>query len=180
MGSKVELIYDLIRQRELATRVQFSDVLAAHVLLFKRWNMGPAKLERTLTAAVEMPQPALLELLSDQKLTLSQEAYEYRLLRLPHHEGPWLVGRTSASDFVFAHRSVSKEHCELSWGADGSLLVADRGSKNGSFVDGKRVLPDRPMLLWSKQVLRIGSLDVRFLSPADFYDLLGGLVQRAA
>lgn len=175
---RVELIYDFIRQRELLSKSAFVANLDAHILLFKRWTVTRIT-EKTMTTTVEKPPNDLLELLDEQRLRLHKEAFEFRLFKLPLQGGPWRVGRVNDNDVVVAHRSVSKRHGELSLGADASLLVADTGSKNGTWVESKRVVAEKPVLMWSKQQLRLGSISLRFLVASDFYDLLGGLVHPA-
>lgn len=49
------------------------------------------------------------------------------------------VGRAAENDLVLAHPTVSQRHARLQRNGDGSLLVVDLGSTNGTFVDGERV-----------------------------------------
>ncbi len=49
------------------------------------------------------------------------------------------IGRAQDSDLVLAHPSVSARHAMLTRQPDGSVLVQDLGSTNGTFVDGERV-----------------------------------------
>jgi ABC-type multidrug transport system ATPase subunit/pSer/pThr/pTyr-binding forkhead associated (FHA) protein len=49
------------------------------------------------------------------------------------------VGRAPENDLVLAHPTVSQRHARLQRNADGSVLVVDLGSTNGTFVDGERV-----------------------------------------
>jgi ABC-type multidrug transport system ATPase subunit/pSer/pThr/pTyr-binding forkhead associated (FHA) protein len=49
------------------------------------------------------------------------------------------VGRAPENDLVLAHPTVSQRHARLQRNADGSILVVDLGSTNGTFVDGERV-----------------------------------------
>jgi pSer/pThr/pTyr-binding forkhead associated (FHA) protein len=179
VGQQVELIYDYIRQRELLTRSTFIDKVDAHILLFKRWQVSKSMSEHTTTTTMEGPSAALMDLLDEQRLKLHKEAFDFRVFRLPAEQKAWTLGRTSANDLAIGHRSISKQHATLSRGADASVLVGDNGSKNGTWVENKRVSPDRPVLIWTKQALRIGSIGLRFLVAGDFYDLLGGLVTPA-
>jgi hypothetical protein len=172
----VELIYDFIRQSELLPRERFVDYLDGNVLLYKRWTLAKPDNGTTKTTQVTQPMRELSDVLADQKKKLVVEAHDYRVYRLPHRETTWVLGRAAENDLVFSHRSISKSHARLSTGADSSVLLADLGSKNGTWVENKRVLPDKPVLVWSKQSIRIGSLDVRFLSAQDFYESLGTLV----
>lgn len=49
------------------------------------------------------------------------------------------VGRASRADFVVDAPLVSRLHCRLTAEVDGTLLVEDLGSTNGTFVNGERV-----------------------------------------
>lgn len=176
MHRQVELIYDFVRQSELLPRERFIDHVGGPVLLFRRFSLVRPVNEMTKTTKLEQIVPGLADLLEEQKKRLVAEAHDYRVYRLPSTETQWTIGRASTCEIVLAHKSISKAHARIAVGADQSLLVTDLGSKNGTFVEAKTALPDKPMLLWSKQTLRLGSLSVRFLSPPDFFDLLGSLV----
>jgi len=51
---------------------------------------------------------------------------------------PVAIGRTAPANLVLTDSRVSRSHCEILVVA-GQVLVTDRGSTNGSFVDGTRV-----------------------------------------
>lgn len=61
------------------------------------------------------------------------------------------VGRSSSATVCLFHPTVSRRHAELSISV-GQLVVHDRGSRNGTFVDGRKVVT---------AVLNLGS-EVRF------------------
>jgi DNA-binding NtrC family response regulator len=71
--------------------------------------------------------------------------------RLP--SGPCRVGRTDACEIIVDHPSVSRHHVEIR--PDGTdFALADLGSTNGLWVDGRRVTtarvgPDQPFVLGS-------------------------------
>ena len=180
MARNIEHIYDFIRQSELMPRERFIDYMGGPVLLYKRWSISRPINDSTKTTKLDQPVSQLADLLEDQKKRLIAEAHDYRVYRLPTDESTWVIGRGSTNELVFAHRSVSKQHARLSVGADQSMLVVDLGSKNGTWVENKRALPDKPVLLWSKQSLRLGSLSIRYLSSSDFFDLLGSLLTAKA
>jgi protease PrsW len=54
------------------------------------------------------------------------------------NRGEVSVGRTLNNGFVIEHPSVSKRHARLTAG-DGGYALADLGSSNGTFVNGRRV-----------------------------------------
>ena len=56
-----------------------------------------------------------------------------------------LIGRREACDIVLRFANVSGEHCELSVD-EGYWFVVDRGSRNGTKVDGVRVASTRKRL----------------------------------
>jgi len=49
------------------------------------------------------------------------------------------VGRAPRADFVVDAPLVSRLHCRVTAAVDGTLLVEDLGSTNGTFVNGERV-----------------------------------------
>jgi pSer/pThr/pTyr-binding forkhead associated (FHA) protein len=63
------------------------------------------------------------------------------------------VGRADTNDLVIADERVSRLHAEFERVA-GEWLVRDLGSRNGTFVDGDRVLATRPVR--PGQEIRIG------------------------
>ncbi len=75
---------------------------------------------------------------------------------LPEH--PVRIGRRPPAELVFKDGEVSGLHCELLLRGD-ELLVSDRGSTNGTFVDGKRIYANEPVphgavLQVGKQILK--------------------------
>ena len=53
-------------------------------------------------------------------------------------------------------------------------LVADAGSKNGSWLDSETLTPRKERALTSRAVLRIGDVDLTFYVASDLYSALGG------
>lgn len=71
---------------------------------------------------------------------------------------PVRIGRRLPCELVLRDAEVSGVHCELLLRAD-DLMVSDRGSTNGTFVDGKRVFANEPvppggMLQVGRQMLK--------------------------
>jgi pSer/pThr/pTyr-binding forkhead associated (FHA) protein len=68
------------------------------------------------------------------------------------------VGRDDQNTLVLRDHSVSADHCEIHvFGTE--VIVRERGSTNGTFVDGVRVTGQRPV--HAGQVLRFGSVEAR-------------------
>jgi len=55
------------------------------------------------------------------------------------------IGTADANDLVIAGRGVSKRHCKITTGDDGSWLIEDLGSTNGTFVNGTKVTDATPV-----------------------------------
>jgi serine phosphatase RsbU (regulator of sigma subunit) len=72
-------------------------------------------------------------------LVYTDEAGTPQRLRLGAQ--PVRIGRRPPCELVLRDSEVSGVHCEVQL-ADDELMVSDRGSTNGTFVDGKRVFAD--------------------------------------
>ena len=83
------------------------------------------------------------------------------------------IGRTVNNDVVIADTSVSRFHAYVR--RDGNQwVVADAGSKNGSWLEAQSLAPRKERVLRSPAALRIGDVDLTFYVAADLFDALGG------
>jgi serine phosphatase RsbU (regulator of sigma subunit) len=71
---------------------------------------------------------------------------------------PLTIGRDAARDLVLADSNVSRLHAQVS-PQQGKVLVEDRNSTNGTFVDGKRV---QTAVLAEGSLLQVGAHVLRF------------------
>ncbi len=71
---------------------------------------------------------------------------------------PVIVGREPSSDIMINDPSISRRHCQFTLGAEGALLVRDLGSKNGVYVDEKRV---SKAIIRPGEVVQIGAVALR-------------------
>lgn len=83
------------------------------------------------------------------------------------------IGRTSNNDIVIADTSVSRLHAYIRRDGAG-WVVADAGSKNGSWLAGTSLEPRRERPLPSRAPLRLGDVDLTFYVAGDLYSALGG------
>jgi phage tail-like protein len=65
------------------------------------------------------------------------------------------IGRTPAADITLDHPMVSRQHAEISLGADG-LMLTDVGSSNGTFMADQRLPANQPLLISAGASWRIG------------------------
>lgn len=72
------------------------------------------------------------------------------------------VGRVSDNDLALNDTSVSKIHATLVMNHEGTLLVADTGSTNGTFINGRRIAYGEARHLESGDVVGFGDVEVRF------------------
>ena len=84
------------------------------------------------------------------------------------------IGRTSNNDIVITDTSVSRLHAYVRRDR-GTWIVADAGSKNGSFLEGEQLVPRKERPLPSKTGLRLGDVDLVFYVAADLFGVLGGI-----
>ncbi len=72
------------------------------------------------------------------------------------------VGRASDSDLSLGHGSVSKIHAALQMNREGTLLVTDTGSTNGTFINGRRLAYGEARTIEDGDVVAFGDVEVRF------------------
>jgi pSer/pThr/pTyr-binding forkhead associated (FHA) protein len=85
--------------------------------------------------------------------------------------GPVLVGRTSDNDVAIPDYSVSKVHCWIAT-VGKEIRLTDRGSTNGTTVNGKRLISGRPVVLVGGESVTIGRFSLMFHVPAGFASAL--------
>jgi hypothetical protein len=71
------------------------------------------------------------------------------------------VGRASDNELTLNDASVSKIHSALLMTAEGTLLVADTGSTNGTFINGRRIAYGESRVIEDGDVIGFGDVEVR-------------------
>ena len=72
------------------------------------------------------------------------------------------VGRASDNELALNDGSVSKIHSALVMNQQGTLLVADTGSTNGTFINGRRIAYGESRPIEEGDVVGFGDVEVRF------------------
>lgn len=94
------------------------------------------------------------------RITLPQGTREVPLIFKPG--GRRLnVGRASDNELTLNDASVSKIHAALLMTAEGTLLVADTGSTNGTYLNGRRIAYGESRLIEDGDVVGFGDVEVR-------------------
>ncbi len=70
------------------------------------------------------------------------------------------VGRARENEIALDDPSVSKMHASILLKQDGSLVLADTGSTNGTFIDGERIAYGKAIPFRPEQKLRFGTVNV--------------------
>ena len=71
------------------------------------------------------------------------------------------VGRASDNELMLNDASVSKIHAALLMSSEGTLLVADTGSTNGTYINGRRIAYGESRLIEDGDVVGFGDVEVR-------------------
>ena len=86
---------------------------------------------------------------------LSNDGHSYQV-QLMSNRAPAHVGRIAGSALRLDDPSVSRMHCAISVRADGSVVVADLGSANGTFVNERALTLDEACILDRGDVISVG------------------------
>jgi EAL domain-containing protein (putative c-di-GMP-specific phosphodiesterase class I) len=84
-----------------------------------------------------------------------------RPVRVPIEATPFRIGRGLGVDLVLHSPRISKHHCQIERRDDGVLVLRDLGSRNGTFLNGERVVGSRS--LQEGDVLHIAHLELRYV-----------------
>ena len=77
----------------------------------------------------------------------------------------WTLGRSDDNNFVLPDRWISRNHAMLQCMENGEFYLIDLGSRNGSFVNGRRV--SVPVTLQNGDLLTFGQTELRFFCPVN-------------
>jgi adenylate cyclase len=76
----------------------------------------------------------------------------------------WTIGRSDDNNFVLPDRWISRNHAMLQCMETGEFYLIDLGSRNGSFVNGRRV--SVPVTLQNADHLTFGQTELEFYCPS--------------
>jgi hypothetical protein len=89
----------------------------------------------------------------------------------PSSGGGVSIGRSESNDVVIENPSVSRFHALIHRDVrTQTWTISDAGSRNGTWVEGKRVEPDHAVTLTDGCTLRVGDAVLRFYLPQSFYE----------
>ncbi len=73
----------------------------------------------------------------------------------------FLIGKQPGCDLVIEDGYTSTQHAQIAMDGSGNCVLYDRGSTNGTFVNGNRI---QTMPLQHGVSIKIGSIEMRFLT----------------
>jgi len=77
----------------------------------------------------------------------------------------WTIGRSEDNNVVIPDRWISRNHALLQCMENGEFFLIDLGSRNGSFVNGRRV--SVPLTLRNGDRLTFGQTEIDFFCPSE-------------
>lgn len=77
----------------------------------------------------------------------------------PLYAGVNSIGRRSSNQIILADAFASGRHAEIACNEDGSVVLTDLGSTNGTFVGGERLAPNSPTTLTEATQFRFAKSD---------------------
>jgi len=105
--------------------------------------------------------PPLADLIVNARVTLRDHSYDVPLAFKPG--GKRInVGRVGDNELSLNDASVSKVHAALTMNLEGTLLVADTGSTNGTYINGRRISYGEARTIETGDVVTFGDVEVRF------------------
>lgn len=86
----------------------------------------------------------------------------------------YVLGRDPKADFPLPAEVISRAHAELVWNADGSFAIKDRGSKNGTRVNGIPVMGSN--VLKDGDLIEIGPFSLQY---REYQGDMSGLLEQS-
>jgi hypothetical protein len=112
-------------------------------------------------AALGARKEAVPEVMISARVTLPEGSREVEL-GLTQGGKRLNVGRGTDNDLYLNHTSVSKIHAALKMDTQGTLLVADTGSTNGTHINGQRIPYGEARPIAEGDLVAFGDVEVRF------------------
>jgi len=75
----------------------------------------------------------------------------------------WTIGRSKDNDIVIKDQCISRNHAILQYTETGDFYLIDLGSRNGTFVNGRRVAI--PVTIHNQDQITFGKTEVQFYRP---------------
>lgn len=87
------------------------------------------------------------------------------LATLLEYKNEIIIGRSGESDIKLPQLTITRKHASITKQPDGSYILKDLGSKNGTFVNGRRITEATPIT--EKDDINIGAYKFKLKKPAE-------------
>ena len=106
-------------------------------------------------------QPIIVKNIHQPNLKLKLKSINFRddLVFIIEKDN-YCLGKQQSNDGVIECNTVSRKHCVISY-LNNCYTIKDLSSTNGTYVNGDRVYPDKPLRLCDKDVVRIADVDFK-------------------
>ncbi len=109
---------------------------------------------------VYSPPPLTVDLQSNDRLVFFSEDYPMQVIKLSSEH--LTIGRGEDQDIQLDGKRVSRTHAQIELRPDGSILIMDRGSTNGTWVGDTLLVPQTDVLWDRDEIVRLGNYWVKF------------------
>lgn len=112
---------------------------------------------------IVIPIAPQVKIEQEKEIVIAEFTTQNKLKRveLAFAEGSRLsVGRTKENALIIEDTSISKIHATLFINAEKTLMVADTGSTNGTFLGGKRIAYGKALPISDTDKVRFGTIEV--------------------
>ena len=72
------------------------------------------------------------------------------------------IGRDPSCDIVLYSEKVSSLHAEITLMNSGDILLEDKGSRNGTFIQNQAIKPGKPVNVRRGDAIRFGDVELQW------------------
>jgi hypothetical protein len=120
----------------------------------------------------QLRRPALAPVLDGSDADLDLAVHPVRKRPGNPYDDTIMLGRATTNDVVLPYTDLSKLHAYVTRAADGSWLLADAGSTNGTWIGDEQLAANTPAPLGERSALVLGENAFEFLTAGALRALL--------
>ena len=83
-----------------------------------------------------------------------------------------VIGRGASADVTLPFETISRAHAQLARDDGGGHFITDMGSKNGTWLNGERLLSNQAYAVRDGDTIKFGDVEGVLMSPAMFFRVL--------
>jgi diguanylate cyclase (GGDEF)-like protein len=90
-----------------------------------------------------------------------------------------IIGRDPAADISVSDQGISRKHAKITKD-QGKVYITDSGSSNGTFINDKKIEPQKPSPLAKEDMIKLGNTILKFLPAGELEILFYGNLSTSA